>query len=193
MSRSPGWSELRWVPHSKLLIQHSLVVYFENLMSTDQEKISTRNVIEAHAQDLVVNDSCYYPSWKHSHSALANYTVLKILHFFSLSGSSQTVCRSLVVSPTASSPRTASDTLNARGNHLAVCNCPSDIQGISHHLWIQKFLYCVLWARDFSLSCTRHILKICASILNVRNRDRKFLRSGGVHPPNYTASHSWSR
>jgi hypothetical protein len=28
--------------------------------------------------------SCYYPSWKHSHSSLAHYTLLEMLHTFSL-------------------------------------------------------------------------------------------------------------
>lgn len=51
---------------------------------TDQEMIPARNVIDAHTEDLVANGELYYPSREDSQGAHAHYTLLDLLHIFSL-------------------------------------------------------------------------------------------------------------
>jgi hypothetical protein len=41
--------------------------------SQTKEVIAARNAKDAHAQDFMANDSCYYPSWQHLHIARPHY------------------------------------------------------------------------------------------------------------------------
>lgn len=61
------------------------------LLFTDQEMSSAQNMTGAHVQVFMVDmTSCYFPSWKHSHSAFATYTLLEMLDVFCLRA---VVCR----------------------------------------------------------------------------------------------------
>ena len=61
------------------------------LLPTDQEMSSAQNMKGAHVQGFMVDmTSCYFPSWKHSRSAFANYTLLEMLDVFCLHA---VVCR----------------------------------------------------------------------------------------------------
>jgi hypothetical protein len=74
---------------------------------------------------------CYYPSWKHSHNALAHCTLLEMLDVFSLCVvAEQSVAHtstSPVVPTIAAAPRTAQDMPPTppqpppRENHLVIC------------------------------------------------------------------------
>jgi hypothetical protein len=55
------------------------------LLSTHHEMSHAQNMTGAHVQVFMVDmTSCYFPSWKHSRSALANYTLLEMLDVFCL-------------------------------------------------------------------------------------------------------------
>jgi hypothetical protein len=61
------------------------------LLSTDQEMSHAQNMTGAHVQVFMVDMTiCYFPSRKHSCSALANYTLLEKLDVFCLRAA---VCR----------------------------------------------------------------------------------------------------
>jgi len=53
---------------------------------------------EAHVQDFMENDACYYPFWKHAHCAFAQHKLLQMSDIFSLY-----VVAELPVAPTNSS------------------------------------------------------------------------------------------
>jgi hypothetical protein len=46
--------------------------------------IPARNVIDEHAEDLVANGELYYPSRENSQGAIPHYTLLDMLHVFSM-------------------------------------------------------------------------------------------------------------
>ena len=54
------------------------------LRSANKEMIPARNAIDAHEHDCVSVTSWYHPSWKHSRSAHAHYTLLDMIDALSL-------------------------------------------------------------------------------------------------------------
>jgi hypothetical protein len=77
--------------------------------------IPARNATDAHAQDFWANASCYYPACKHSHSAIAYYTVLETIVLISLC-----VVAELSVAPTNSAlvPSTVNTPAPCTSSHL---------------------------------------------------------------------------
>jgi hypothetical protein len=59
------------------------VLVEENVLSSNKEIVYARNATDTRAQHFVVNDDCYYPSWKHSRSALHHWILLEMLDVFS--------------------------------------------------------------------------------------------------------------
>ena len=92
---------------------------------TDQYIIPTRNVIDAHAQEFVVNNELLLPILKAFAGALAGHTLLEIFDIFQPFSIRREVCRTFrhqsIWAPTARSPPTAPDTPKPRGNHSLIC------------------------------------------------------------------------
>jgi hypothetical protein len=61
------------------------------VLPVEQAMFPARNAIDAHAQDFMVNDDCYYSSYWNLHSTLAHYTLPEMDYVLSLC-SSKRVC-----------------------------------------------------------------------------------------------------
>jgi hypothetical protein len=110
------------------------------LLFTDQEMSSAQNMAGAHVQVFMVDmTSCYFPSWKHSHSAFATYTLLEMLDVFCLRAVACRFYQQQSSSPTyrKDHPPNLSPTLHRTHSSLQVSS-----RGL------RLYLYCAIYLAD---------------------------------------------
>jgi hypothetical protein len=130
--------------HTNSSNQFIVILLPSYIWCAEKAMISARNAIDVYEQRFV--RSCYYLSWKHSHSAFMHYTLLNMLDVFSLcvvTELSLASSNSSPFPPTAQRPKLHSQT--AVISWSANCRLYVLKSAIHYRIFFSKATTCPLW------------------------------------------------